>query len=287
MNQVQKLSAPACHALLPFQAHRFRAGSLACARVGSDVSPLRPRIATQAGQRSASGDGDSRRGCQRMHACGELRRPVLRSRIERSTRATIAGHRIVEIVASVRIHRLVSLLRREAGPCQIAVDQPGNQLLTDDRLQCAASDHHLARVMFSRPEVASAIISGCVDRRNRLSGCIGMRVFTTSNCGVLTAGSCSIDTVMLLPSCSSSVRSESVKPRMAALARAVRALQRDRAIRQRRADLNDRAFVRVRAFAAVPTASRRHIPDRSLPSRDETRQPSSARSARGPSPSRC
>jgi hypothetical protein len=39
---------------------------------------------------------------------------------------------------------------------------------------------------------------------------------TTSNCGVFTAGSCSMVTRMRLPSCRSSLRSESVKPRMAA-----------------------------------------------------------------------
>ena len=46
------------------------------------------------------------------------------------------------------------------------------------------------------------------------TGCarFGRRLRTQSNCGVLTAGSCTIVTVMLLPSCSNSHRSESQKP---------------------------------------------------------------------------
>jgi len=43
----------------------------------------------------------------------------------------------------------------------------------------------------------------------------GRRVLHHANCGVLTAGSCTIVTRTRLLSCSSSVRSESVKPRIA------------------------------------------------------------------------
>ena len=55
---------------------------------------------------------------------------------------------------------------------------------------------------------------GLEDRRHRL-GMAGMRVRHQSNCGVLTAGSWTIVIQMLLRSCSSSVRTESVKPRIA------------------------------------------------------------------------
>lgn len=46
----------------------------------------------------------------------------------------------------------------------------------------------------------------------------GIRFSTHSNCGVLTAGSCTIVVRTPLPECSSSQRSDSLKPWMACLA---------------------------------------------------------------------
>jgi hypothetical protein len=52
------------------------------------------------------------------------------------------------------------------------------------------------------------------------TGCasFGSRVLTQRNCGVLIAARCTEVTRTLLPSCISSVRSESVKPWIACLA---------------------------------------------------------------------
>ena len=44
----------------------------------------------------------------------------------------------------------------------------------------------------------------------------GIRVRTTSNCGVFTAGNCSMQSFTLLLSCSNSQRNESVNARIAA-----------------------------------------------------------------------
>ena len=59
---------------------------------------------------------------------------------------------------------------------------------------------------------------GLVDRRAPAAGGAGSRDSTQENCGVLTAGICTIVMCTLLLSCSSSVRTDSVNPLMACLA---------------------------------------------------------------------
>ena len=83
---------------------------------------------------------------------------------------------------------------------------------------------------------------GLVDRRHRLRP-RGSRDNTQPNCGVFTAGICTIVTCTLLLSCSSSARTRLGEPLDRVLRPAVRALQRDAAVGQRRADLHDRAPV--------------------------------------------
>ncbi len=83
---------------------------------------------------------------------------------------------------------------------------------------------------------------GLVDRRHRLRF-VGSRLFTQPNCGVFSAGICTIVVCTLLWSCRQfrAQRCEESQHRM--LGGAIGRLQGNAAVSQRRSDMNDRPAV--------------------------------------------
>ena len=129
-------------------------------------------------------------------------------------------------------------------PPQVPVQQTARELVADQRADRRRPHPVLTRAADGRPRTRSPAPRPRAGRSAPPAArrC-GSRESTQSNCGVFTAGSCTIVMCTLLLSCSSSARTDSVNPWMRVLRPAVRALQRDAAVRQRRADLHDRAAV--------------------------------------------
>lgn len=123
-----------------------------------------------------------------------------------------------QVSAARRRLRLRCLLRAEAGPGQVAVEQSWREQVREQRAHRRRTDPVLPS-----PWVRGSVqdrLGGdlrLVDRRHR-PRTAGQLDSCQSNCGVFIAGSCTIVTCTFALSCNSPQRTDSWKPWMACLA---------------------------------------------------------------------
>ena len=176
-------------------------------------------------------------------ASEKLKAARVRDGVERAVCALVAGRRAEQVVGPVAVERPLGLLGVEAGAREVPVGEPRA------RSRCRRSPSPSA----SRPSARAA--GARRPRRSRrrrppagrsaapaaASG--GSFARHHVNCGVFSAGSCTIVTRTLEPSCRSSVRTDSRKPWSACFAPQYGACSGIPAVREGRADLDDRPAV--------------------------------------------
>jgi hypothetical protein len=107
-----------------------------------------------------------------MHSRPELDAAGLRAAFESTVGREISLSRLEEVVRSVRPHGIVGLLGVDARPRKVKVDEPGCDLVADDRLDGRPAHPELAARIPRRPDDRVGCDLGLEDRGDglRLSG---------------------------------------------------------------------------------------------------------------------
>ena len=185
----------------------------------------------------------------------ELDAALARAVVERAVRAWSPATGSKRLSGRSGSTRLVGLLRVVAVAREVAVDEARRDRVADDRLDRRPADHQLRAAGAAPPRRSPRRRPRAGRSAAPAAGVRGIFARLHVNCGVFSAGSCTIVRRTCEPSCRSSERSDSRKPCSACLRAAVRRLQRDAAVGERRADLDDHA-----AVARPHAAQRGHRP---------------------------
>src|SRR5215203_6737872 len=120
-------------------------------------------------QRSRGGS-QAGRCCNRPAAAVELGEQAFRLRlvVEDPVRAEVARDRLEQVSVARAVEQLVGLLRVVAAPGEVAVEEPGRDLLAVDRLDRWPGDDELSTFVRGREEDGLGRDLRLEDRRDRL-----------------------------------------------------------------------------------------------------------------------
>ncbi len=189
-----------------------------------------------------------------VHVSPEL--PTGRSRpvIESTVGPVDARDRLPEVVGSVRNGGLFGHLGVHAVPRQVVVEPVRGDLVADDRLDCGPAHVELAAVVVGRPDDRLGRDLGLEDRRHRL-GLAGQPALHPIELGRVERGHLDHgepDPAAVVDQLASERVTEALD---GVLGGAVGRLERDAAVGQRRADLDDDPLDREAASGAARRVS--------------------------------
>src|SRR5687767_10059102 len=103
-----------------------------------------------------------------MGGCPKLQTVTLGSIVEGSMRAVVAGHWFPQVVRPVWVFWLVRLMALMDRARHIVIEEPGRNLVSDDRFYGGHPDVQLATLVMRGPHDGSGGDFRLVDRANRL-----------------------------------------------------------------------------------------------------------------------
>ena len=154
----------------------------------------------------------------------------------------IGVDRLEQVDRRVAVERLVGLLAVDRRPGQVALGQPRRQLVADDRVDGGEADVQLAPAVVGGPVDRAGRDLGLEDRRHRLRVARHLAQAVVELRRV-QPGQLDHRHVHLAAAVAQLAAQRLLKALDRVLGAAVRRLQRDAAVGQRRADLDDRAAV--------------------------------------------
>jgi hypothetical protein len=152
----------------------------------------------------------------RVHVSSKLRAVTVGAGAKASVSSGIATDGFVEIVGFAVVGLFVSVLAFDAGLAEVKIAEAWKKFVTDDRDDRGQPDVNLAALVFRGEDDGARGDFRLVDRRHRLR-LVWQFVAAPINCGVFSAGICTITETLLLLKWISSARSKSMKPWIACL----------------------------------------------------------------------
>lgn len=175
---------------------------------------------------------------RRAGSCG-------RWRGRRTSRAGVVSHVVdglPQVVPSIGRQRAVRLLRLEAGPREIPVGEAGRDLVPDDRLDRRSADVELSLAVVGGPRDRARGDLRLVDRRNRL-GLVRKAALHPVELGRVECRHLQHHDAHVAAVVEQLGAQRVHEPLDRVLGRAVRGLERDTPVGERRADLDDGAAI--------------------------------------------